>query len=150
MTRRQKTWTLVFLGATVWVIGMEVMAAFDSSSDTLPWTALITHYVPRWLFWPTLTALVAWIIWHFLHQKWGRDATQFAYIRGQADILLSTNESHLEPGEIIHHARVLGACRILGIDPDNVSSVTINAGAVIIKRCSGSDEQPKVDVHQVK
>lgn len=58
-------WTMAFLGITLAAIVAELVAAFDHSGNTQPWTWYISHYVP----WPVAlgayVALAAWLPVHF-------------------------------------------------------------------------------------
>jgi hypothetical protein len=63
MTRRG-WWIVSFLTVTAAAVGGELYAAFDSSSNTTPWTELIVRYVP----WPiTALAIAVLVIWLPLH-----------------------------------------------------------------------------------
>jgi hypothetical protein len=54
----------VFLTLTAAPIAMELLAALDSSPDTVPWTQLISTWVP----WPVaLGAYVALAVWLPVH-----------------------------------------------------------------------------------
>lgn len=64
-SKKAKIWTSVFLGITALAIGLELVAAWDSSDDTHPWTNLIVNYVPMELFVFLWGGLAIWGGIHF-------------------------------------------------------------------------------------
>lgn len=68
---RRAWWIVGFLTVTAVAVGAELVAAFDSSPDTVPWTDLLGEYVP----WPVTAAavalLVAWLPVH-LYRRYHR------------------------------------------------------------------------------
>jgi hypothetical protein len=68
--RSRRVWTIVFLGMsrraiTGAAVGMELWAGLDSSPDTVPWTDLLTRYVPQPITFAALAVLTAWLPIHF-------------------------------------------------------------------------------------
>lgn len=62
---RKGPWIIGFLSLTALAIIAECFAAFDSSTDTVPWTDLIVEYVPGEIFAVVLGALMLWVPVHF-------------------------------------------------------------------------------------
>jgi membrane protein implicated in regulation of membrane protease activity len=61
---RRAWWVAGFLAATALAVGGELLAAFDSSPSTVPWTELVVRYIP----WPVTATLIAvLVIWLPLH-----------------------------------------------------------------------------------
>jgi hypothetical protein len=58
-------WTVVFLALTAAPITMELVAGLDTDPNTVPWTQLITRYVPWELALALYAALAAWLPIHF-------------------------------------------------------------------------------------
>jgi hypothetical protein len=144
MTRRW--WTIGFLGVTLLALVMEIVAAFDNSSNTLPWTYLITHFVPQWLFWPTLTVLVAWIVYHFTHEKWVSNlAYREGYRTGRGDESrrIPWPQPRRDAGEI-ERDQIRFACEMLGFDPASVSSIHVTPYVLTVRtieRTEGNEHQ---------
>ena len=65
-------WRTGFLGLTALVIGMEVLAARDSSADTEPWTTLVVRHVPWEVTAAVIGALALWAPAHFGVRYWRR------------------------------------------------------------------------------
>ena len=65
MKRPATVWTVVFLVLTALPIGMELVAGLDSDPRTVPWTQLITTYVPWPVALAAYLALATWLPWHF-------------------------------------------------------------------------------------
>jgi peptidoglycan/LPS O-acetylase OafA/YrhL len=65
VTTKQKVWAAVILAATGLAIGLELLAAFDGSSDTDPWTDLIVRYIPQEITVTAVAVLAAWLPVHF-------------------------------------------------------------------------------------
>jgi len=62
----QKThWITGFLTLTALAIVAECFAAFDDSTETIPWTDLIVEYIPGEIFAVALGALMLWVPVHF-------------------------------------------------------------------------------------
>lgn len=64
-SRKQRAWMVVFLGVTATGIGLELLAAFDDSTQTIPWTDLIVEYVPAEVAAVVFGALALWLPVHF-------------------------------------------------------------------------------------
>jgi hypothetical protein len=62
---RRSIWTVVFLALTGGAIGMELVAGLDNSPDTVPWTELITRYIPAPITYTAIAILAAWLPAHF-------------------------------------------------------------------------------------
>lgn len=62
---RRSIWTVVFLALTGAAIGMELWAGLDSSPNTVPWTDLLSRYVPAPITFAAITILCAWLPGHF-------------------------------------------------------------------------------------
>lgn len=62
---RKAGFVTVFLTVTAAALGMELWASFDSSPDTVPWTDLLTEYVPMELVFAALGAFLLWAPIHF-------------------------------------------------------------------------------------
>lgn len=88
MTRR--FWIPAFLAVTAIAIGLELVAALDSSTATVPWTYLVRDYVP----WPVtaaaITVLVVWLPVHFYQAYRRRPAAAL-------EVAVSTETSVTEP-----------------------------------------------------
>lgn len=73
MKRPATVWTVIFLVLTAAPIGMELVAGLDSSPNTVPWTDLISRYVPWPIALGAYVALAAWLpvhFWaHYRHRK---------------------------------------------------------------------------------
>lgn len=65
MSHKAKVWSVLFLAVTATAIGMELVAALDSDPDTVPWTYLITDYLPAWLTAGLIGTLLVWLPSHF-------------------------------------------------------------------------------------
>lgn len=68
----RKIWMIVFLALTGGALGMELWAGLDSSPTTVPWTELISGYVPQPLTLTAISVLAAWLPVHFVHNYVGR------------------------------------------------------------------------------
>lgn len=64
--------SVAFLGVTAVALGWELVASFDGSSDTVPWTDLIVTYVPVEVTYALLGALAVWLPIHFGIRYWRR------------------------------------------------------------------------------
>ncbi len=105
---RRHVWTIAFLGVTALALVMECLAAFDRSPDTLPWTYLITHFIPSYVFWPVLTGLVGWIVYHFVEKyrqvKRERDEARAAHAATTAllaDTVVKATEYGVQDGGFV-------------------------------------------------
>ena len=67
-TPKQKAWIAGFLGVTVLAIVAELVAAFDPSTETIPWTDLIVEYVPWEAAAAVFGALAVWLPVHFAYR----------------------------------------------------------------------------------
>jgi hypothetical protein len=65
MKNLRKVWTIVFLALTGGALGMELWAGLDSSPTTVPWTELISGYIPQPITMTALTVLATWLPAHF-------------------------------------------------------------------------------------
>lgn len=65
---RKGAWTVVFLGGTAVVVGMELVAALDGDADTRPWTDYLTD-LPGPVLALLVAALMAWLPIH-LYRAW--------------------------------------------------------------------------------
>lgn len=63
----RRLWVPVFLVLTAGALGMELWAGLDSSPSTVPWTDLVSTYVPQPVTVTALTVLAAWLPVHFAH-----------------------------------------------------------------------------------
>jgi hypothetical protein len=70
MSRRAKILTAIFLTITAAAITWECVAAFDGNPDTWPWTQLIVTYVPWWLTFLVIAALIGWVPTHLAIYYW--------------------------------------------------------------------------------
>lgn len=68
----RKIWTIVFLVLTGGALGMELWAGLDSSPTTVPWTELISGYVPQPITLTAISVLAAWLPTHFVHHYVGK------------------------------------------------------------------------------
>lgn len=66
--RRRTIWSLVFLGLTGLVLGLEIWASVDTDPDTDPWTDYITAHIPGEITAAAIGALSAWIAVHFFRR----------------------------------------------------------------------------------
>lgn len=67
----RRIWMIVFLALTGGALGMELWAGLDSSPTTVPWTDLISGYVPQPITLTVLAVLSTWLPAHFLHHYVG-------------------------------------------------------------------------------
>lgn len=58
-------WTIGFLGVTAIAILMELIAAFDNSENTIPWTSYIVDNIPAFIGFPLIALFAAWLVRHF-------------------------------------------------------------------------------------
>lgn len=66
MNKKRIIWIASFLGVgLLWVV-MELIAAFDKSSDTIPLTHLIRDNIPVWVGLPVIAIFSVWLIAHFI------------------------------------------------------------------------------------
>ncbi len=63
-------WVGGFLGVTAVALVAELVASFDGSGDTVPWTDLIVQYVPGEVTAAAIGALVCWLPIHFGLRYW--------------------------------------------------------------------------------
>lgn len=69
---RRSIWTAVFLSLTGGAIGMELLAAFDDSPSTVPWTSYLIS-LPWWVLAPLVLAFVGWLPVHLWLAKKRRE-----------------------------------------------------------------------------
>jgi hypothetical protein len=72
----RKTWVIVFLVLTGGALGMELVAGLDSSPSTVPWTELISGYIPQPITMTAITVLATWLPVHFAHHYVGKAPEQ--------------------------------------------------------------------------
>lgn len=72
---RRAAWRAVFLGLTVFVLGMEVWASADGDPETEPWTDLIIQYIPGEVAAVLIGGLMLWLPVHFGLRYWRRHRT---------------------------------------------------------------------------
>lgn len=72
----RKAWTIIFLVLTGGALGMELWAGLDSSATTVPWTELISGYIPQPVTMTALTVLATWLPAHFVHNYVGAKPDQ--------------------------------------------------------------------------
>ena len=65
MLNKKQKWTVAFFGLIALAGGMELLAVFDTSNDTIPLTTYIVDYVPEWITFPVIIALFVWLMYHF-------------------------------------------------------------------------------------
>lgn len=63
---RRNGWRTGFLAVTALALVAELVASFDSSANTDPWTDLIVAYVPMEVTLAAIGALGLWLPAHFL------------------------------------------------------------------------------------
>lgn len=63
---RRAWWISGFLGVTAVAVGAELLAAFDSSPSTVPWTELLTD-LPWWVTMPAALLLSLWLPAHLAY-----------------------------------------------------------------------------------
>lgn len=73
---RKATFVTVFLTVTALALGLELWASFDSSPDTVPWTDLLTEYVPMEAVFAAIGALILWLPIHFWRRYQRRQQTK--------------------------------------------------------------------------
>lgn len=71
-SRIRKAWIIVFLVLTGGALGMELWAGLDTSPTTVPWTELISEYIPQPITMTVLATLAAWLPAHFRHHYTGQ------------------------------------------------------------------------------
>jgi hypothetical protein len=59
-------WVGGFLSVTAAALAAELVASFDGSADTTPWTDLIVTYVPGEVTAAAIGALLVWLPLHFV------------------------------------------------------------------------------------
>lgn len=64
---KRKAWTIGFLTITMAALGMEFYAGLDNSPNTVPWTELISSYIPQPITVSVLVLLATWLPVHFRH-----------------------------------------------------------------------------------
>lgn len=69
LTRRGR-WVIGFLGVTAAGIVAELVASFDGSADTVPWTDLIVEHIPGEVTAAVIGALILWLPVHFGLRYW--------------------------------------------------------------------------------
>jgi hypothetical protein len=62
---KRSLWISSFLAVTVTAVGMECWAAWDRSSNTVPWTDLIADNIPKGITLAAIGILIAWLPSHF-------------------------------------------------------------------------------------
>lgn len=80
---RKTIFRTVFLSVTAVAVGLEVLAATDSSSDTEPWTHLVVDYVPAPLALAFFLYLGRWVYLHFV-DAYGKKGIPMASIKTDA------------------------------------------------------------------
>lgn len=68
MNKKKTAWRVAFLGVTVAAVVMELVAAWDRSANTEPWTHLIGQYVPGPLTLVVIVLGARWLWDHFVHE----------------------------------------------------------------------------------
>lgn len=58
-------WTWTFLPLTALVVIMELVASFDSSPATEPWTYYTVDHIPPWITFAAIGVLITWLPIHF-------------------------------------------------------------------------------------
>lgn len=62
---KRSLWIGSFLTVTVAAVGMECWAAWDHSSNTVPWTDLIAGNIPKGITMAVIGILIVWLPSHF-------------------------------------------------------------------------------------
>lgn len=70
---RRQVWIGVFLALTAGALGMELWAGLDHNPNTVPWTELISTYIPQPITVTALTVLSTWLPGHFAHHYSGSE-----------------------------------------------------------------------------
>lgn len=70
--RARNLWRAGFLGVTVLAVVLELVAAFDGSDATDPWTDLIVTYIPWEITAVLIGGLAFWLPLHFGVRYWRR------------------------------------------------------------------------------
>lgn len=65
-----KAWRWGFLGLTALVVVLELIAAFDKSEQTRPWTVEIVEHIPMEITFAAIGALILWLPIHFGMRYW--------------------------------------------------------------------------------
>lgn len=65
MKTSHRLWTWIFLPLTAVAVIGELVAAFDTTDVTAPWTDYITTYLPPWLTFGLVGVLTVWLPIHF-------------------------------------------------------------------------------------
>jgi hypothetical protein len=73
---RRLAFRWAFLIITGLAVGWELVAAFDSSPDTEPWTDLIAEHVSPWVTFSAIGLLVLWLPWHFVQRYKRKQASE--------------------------------------------------------------------------
>lgn len=58
-------WTWTFLPLTALALAMELIASFDTSKATEPWTFYIADHIPPWVTFGLIGILITWLPIHF-------------------------------------------------------------------------------------
>lgn len=67
----RRIWVPIFLTLTAGALGMELVAGLDNSARTVPWTELISGYVPQPITMTAIAVLATWLPAHFAHHYVG-------------------------------------------------------------------------------
>ncbi len=62
---RKLAFRWAFLIITGLAVGWELVASFDTSSNTEPWTDLLVDHVPAWVTYSAIGVLILWLPIHF-------------------------------------------------------------------------------------
>lgn len=65
-----------FLAITALAVGWELVASFDSSPDTEPWTDLLVDHVSPWVTFSAIAVLVIWLPIHFVQRYRRKQASK--------------------------------------------------------------------------
>lgn len=67
--------SVAFLGVTATALVIELVASFDGSDSTVPWTDLLVEYVPGEVTVAAIGALCLWLPVHFGLRYYRKDRT---------------------------------------------------------------------------
>jgi len=127
MPGRARWLTAIFLTLTASAIGWEIVAAFDGSADTWPWTQLIVRYVPEPVTNLAIDVLLAWLPAHFLTNY--ADARKAAAM-AQPQLVPVTPTQTKHPVRAVLRTVAAGAVAALPLIPLALAGVHLDGTAV--------------------
>lgn len=91
MSHKAAVWTAGFLGVTATAVVMELVAALDHDPDTVPWTILITNWIPAPITAAAIGILLAWLPGHFASSYLSRKGVVMIHAAPDDPAVLATD-----------------------------------------------------------